>query len=104
MAPEWEKAASSLKGIVNLAAIDASGQNINVPGLQGFPTIRFLVDGNEKEYKGGRTARDFVAYALEEVKKVLIDSFRLHSKDLTNQDTTKIVMEATANRTMTLSC
>lgn len=48
MAPEWEKAAGALKGIVNVAAIDASGQNINVPGLQGFPTIRFLVDGKER--------------------------------------------------------
>lgn len=70
MAPEWEKAAEALKGIVNMGAIDASVHKINVQGIQGFPTIRFLINGKEKDYKGGRSARDFVAFALDEVKKV----------------------------------
>jgi protein disulfide-isomerase A6 len=48
MAPEWEKAASALQGIVQVAAIDAGAQKINVEGVQGFPTIRFLIDGKEK--------------------------------------------------------
>lgn len=81
MAPEWEKAAAALKGIVQVAAIDAGSEKINVQGIQGFPTIRFLVNGQEKDYKGGRSARDFVAFALDEVKKVgLAKTFRLPSK------------------------
>lgn len=70
MAPEWEKAAGALKGIVQVAAIDAGTHKVNVQGIQGFPTIRFLVNGQEKDYKGGRSAKDFVSFALDEVRKV----------------------------------
>lgn len=53
MAPEWEKAAGALKGIVQVAAIDAGSQKINVQGIQqGFPTIRFLVNGQEEGLQG----------------------------------------------------
>jgi protein disulfide-isomerase A6 len=47
MAPEWEKAARALKGVVRLAALDAGSERVDVGGIQGFPTIRFLVDGKE---------------------------------------------------------
>lgn len=70
MAPEWEKAARALKGIVQLAALDAGSEKVDVQGIQGFPTIRFLVDGKEEAYQGGRNARDFVTFALEKVKKI----------------------------------
>lgn len=51
MAPEYEKAAAALKGIASIAAIDASNEKINV-AIQGYPTIKFYVDGKSSDYNG----------------------------------------------------
>ena len=44
LAPHWKKAATLLKGVVKIGAVDASvepGQSIAGPyGVQGFPTIK----------------------------------------------------------------
>lgn len=70
MAPEWAKAAKQLKGKVKLGAVDATVQTTLASryGIQGYPTIKFFPGGikdksNAKEYDGGRTAADIVAWA-----------------------------------------
>lgn len=44
LTPEYEKAAKALKGIANIAAIDASNERVNIE-IKGYPTIKFFVDG-----------------------------------------------------------
>lgn len=51
LAPEYAKAAKGLKGIANIAAIDASNEKIDVQ-VQGYPTIKLYVDGKATDYSG----------------------------------------------------
>ncbi|TFJ81457.1 hypothetical protein NSK_007418 [Nannochloropsis salina CCMP1776] len=68
LVPEWEKAAQALKGVVTVAAVDASvhqglGQKYDV---KGFPTIKVFGGDKRKpgDYQGGRTAKDIVNEGL----------------------------------------
>eukprot|EP00466_Bigelowiella_natans_P013688 jgi/Bigna1/79576/fgenesh1_pg.63_\ len=54
--PAWIQAAKKLKGIVKVAAIDASDDK-NRPiagryGIQGFPTIKIFKNGAPTDYNG----------------------------------------------------
>jgi protein disulfide-isomerase A6 len=69
LTPEYEKAAKGLKGIANIAAIDASNEKIDVQ-IQGYPTIKLYVDGKATDYSGERTASGIVNFMLSEFKKV----------------------------------
>ncbi|XP_067952030.1 protein disulfide-isomerase A6-like [Watersipora subatra] len=75
LAPEWKKAAKALKGIVNVAAVDADAHRSvgGQYGVQGFPTIKiFGVNKNSpSDYNGGRTAQAIVDQAMSELKKVV---------------------------------
>ena len=70
LAPEWELAATELKGTVKLAKIDTTvekslGEKYEI---KGFPTIKvFPPYDKEKpqDYQGGRTAPEIVEAALE---------------------------------------
>jgi protein disulfide-isomerase A6 len=44
LAPAWEKAAKTLKGVVKIGAVDmTSDQDVGQPyGIQGFPTLKFF--------------------------------------------------------------
>ena len=76
LAPEYEKAAKSLKGIARIAAINADSEKVNVQ-IQGFPTIKLFVDGKMSDYNGERTAKGIVDFILSEYIKVLLFSSRL---------------------------
>lgn len=62
LAPEWVRAATELKGKVNLGVVDATvhTQLAQRYGIQGFPTIKFFPSGKKtgqpEDYNGGRTA------------------------------------------------
>jgi len=63
--PEWEKAATELKGISHLAKIDADSNRASGEkyGVQGFPTIKLFRNGAvQKDYDGGRKADQIVAW------------------------------------------
>lgn len=64
MAPEWESAATSLKGKVPLGDVDATEQKTVASkyGVSGYPTIKWFVDGEAQEYGGGRTADKIVEW------------------------------------------
>jgi len=72
LAPEWAKAATALKGIVNLGAVDMTvHQQVGQPyGIQGFPTIKvFGVDKSKPtDYQGARSANAIVDGALDAAK------------------------------------
>ena len=63
LAPEYEKAAKALKGLAKIAAINADFERVNV-AIQGYPTIKFIVDGKLSDYNGERTAKGIVDFIL----------------------------------------
>lgn len=75
LVPEWDKAATALKGVVTVAAVDASvAQSLAQKyDVKGFPTIK--VFGAEKgkpvDYQGGRTAKDIVNEGLAAARSLV---------------------------------
>lgn len=74
-----EKAASALKSIVGVAAVDcdAHGSIAQQYGVKGFPTIKFFsADASGKlkaiDYQGGRTAKEIVQWAGQQAQKVAL--------------------------------
>ena len=70
LAPEYEKAAKALKGIANIAAIDASNERTDIQ-IQGYPTIKLFIDGKITEYDGPRTGDGVVDFMLKKFRNVL---------------------------------
>lgn len=65
LAPEYAKAAELLKSYSSkavLAKVDATEAKLTANDfqLQGFPTIKFFINGKPIEYKGGRTTNDIL--------------------------------------------
>ena len=73
LAPEWAKLATSLKGEVKVAKIDASVEGSKAKAkykVEGFPTIRFFgagekVDGDYESFDGARDYNTLLTYARE---------------------------------------
>lgn len=76
LTPTWEKAASILKGVATVAAIDADA-NPSIAqeyGIKGFPTIKVFVPGRPPvDYQGAREAKPIAEFALKQVKALLKD-------------------------------
>eukprot|EP00775_Hariotina_reticulata_P009043 gene9043-9214_t len=74
LTPAWEQTAKALKGIVNVAAVDADEHKslAGEHGIRGFPTIKFFyVQGGKiksSDYNGGRSATELVSFALDKAK------------------------------------
>ena len=75
LTPEWKKAASALKGIVKIGAVDADEhQSLGGQyGVRGFPTIKvFGANKNSPEdYNGQRTAQGIVDTAMGKLKSLV---------------------------------
>lgn len=73
LAPEWEKAATALKGVVKVAAVDATAEQSLAQeyGIQGFPTIKVFVNGKATDYQGQRTAQAIVDAGLKAAKDMV---------------------------------
>ncbi|XP_062520299.1 protein disulfide-isomerase A6 homolog [Corticium candelabrum] len=74
LAPEWKKAATALKGIVKVGAVDAD-QHQSLGGrygVRGFPTIKvFGVNKNlPTDYNGQRSAASIVDTAINQAKQI----------------------------------
>lgn len=72
MAPAYAAAAEELKSIggdnyIPLAKVDATTESIVAEkyGVKGYPTLKFFIDGNAKEYEGGRTKEEIVQWVLK---------------------------------------
>lgn len=68
LAPEWEQAATQLKGSVKLGAVDATVHSnlAQKYGVKGYPTIKVFGAGKKskaKDYNGPREAAGIVDYA-----------------------------------------
>mmetsp|Transcript_4867 Transcript_4867/g.7367 ORF Transcript_4867/g.7367 Transcript_4867/m.7367 type:complete len:468 (-) Transcript_4867:2278-3681(-) len=66
LAPEYEKAAAHFKdnAEVSLVKIDATVHKKLAEkfGVQGFPTLKWIVEGKDMEYGGGRTESEIVSW------------------------------------------
>ncbi|XP_041360627.1 protein disulfide-isomerase A6 homolog [Gigantopelta aegis] len=75
--PEWKKAATILKGIVRVAAVNADEHKSlgGQFGVQGFPTIKIFSKNKKapKDYQGPRTSQGIVDGAMNEIKSVVQD-------------------------------
>lgn len=74
-APEYEKGASILEGIIHFGAVDMSqfpslGSQY---GIRGYPTFKLFADNKEapSDYQGQRSAQDFVQFCLTQAKEIV---------------------------------
>ncbi|XP_053350065.1 protein disulfide isomerase family A, member 7 isoform X2 [Clarias gariepinus] len=80
LAPEYEAAATRLKGIVPLAKVDctANSETCEKFGVNGYPTLKIFRNGEEASaYDGLRTADGIVSYMKKQVGP---SSVALHSE------------------------
>ncbi|PIA36897.1 hypothetical protein AQUCO_03200097v1 [Aquilegia coerulea] len=81
LTPIWEKAATVLKGVATVAALDADAHKSLAQeyGIKGFPTIKVFVPGKPPvDYQGARDVKPIAEFALQQVKSLLKD--RLNGK------------------------
>ncbi|XP_076155761.1 protein disulfide-isomerase A6-like [Alosa pseudoharengus] len=75
LTPEWKKAATALKGVVKVGAVDADQhQSLGSQyGIQGFPTIKIFGANKNKpeDYQGGRTGQAIVEGALTALRSLV---------------------------------
>jgi protein disulfide-isomerase A6 len=75
LTPEWKRAATALKGIVKLGAVDADSHQAlgQQYGVSGFPTIKIFGANKQSptNYQGGRTADAIVEQALSLLKTIV---------------------------------
>ncbi|OII74970.1 protein disulfide isomerase-related protein [Cryptosporidium ubiquitum] len=87
-APEYEKAAKVLKGIVPVVAIDDQSDMAEY-GIQGFPTVKIFTEHSlkPKDFTGPRKAESVVNAALSALKDVT--NSRLNGKTSSNKSSSK---------------
>lgn len=74
--PEYEKAATALKGVAVLAKVDATVEKEVAQKfeIRGFPTIKIFRDGLiSGDYEGGRTSADMIKYVKGNVGPAVTD-------------------------------
>jgi protein disulfide-isomerase-like protein len=82
LAPTWEKAASELKGKVNIAKVDCTtdGFVCQLFGVRGYPTLKFFKgDGLVRDYTGVREVSDFADFAKKGHKQATAQDYPLPS-------------------------
>ncbi|CAN1124274.1 Protein disulfide-isomerase like 2-2 [Linum perenne] len=76
LTPAWEKAATVLKGVATVAALNADEHKSFAQdyGIRGFPSIKVFTPGKPPaDYQGAREAKPIVEFALKQVKALLKD-------------------------------
>ncbi|XP_078664950.1 protein disulfide-isomerase A6-like [Branchiostoma floridae x Branchiostoma belcheri] len=75
LVPEWKKAATALKGVAKVGAVDMTAhQSVGGPyNVRGFPTIKVFGLNKDKpeDYNGARSAQALVDSAMQQVQKVV---------------------------------
>ena len=62
--------------------------------VQGYPTIKFFVDGKASDYDGPRSADGIVDFMLRKFRNVLLYLFRLLMKGLEEDQAEVVTTEA----------
>ncbi|XP_063078522.1 protein disulfide-isomerase A6 [Engraulis encrasicolus] len=75
LVPDWKKAATALKGIVKVGAVDADQHKSlgGQYGVRGFPTIKIFGanKNNPSEYQGGRSSQAIVDEAMNTLRSLV---------------------------------
>ncbi|WCJ37479.1 Protein disulfide-isomerase like 2-2 [Euphorbia peplus] len=74
LTPIWEKAATVLKGVATVAALDADAHQSLAQeyGIRGFPTIKVFIPGKPPvDYQGAREAKPIAEFAIQQIKGLL---------------------------------
>nr|XP_057912484.1 protein disulfide-isomerase A6 [Doryrhamphus excisus] len=75
LTPDWKKAATALKGIVKVGAVDADQHKSlgGQYGVRGFPTIKIFGANKNKpeDYQGGRTSQAIVDGAMSALRTLV---------------------------------
>ncbi|XP_029903114.1 protein disulfide-isomerase A6 isoform X2 [Myripristis murdjan] len=75
LTPDWKKAATALKGIVKVGAIDADQHKSlgGQYGVRGFPTIKIFGANKNKpeDYQGGRSSQAIVEGAMNALRSLV---------------------------------
>ncbi|KAK6918803.1 Thioredoxin domain [Dillenia turbinata] len=69
LTPTWEKAATVLKGVATVAALDADAHQSLAQeyGIRGFPTIKVFVPGKPPvDYQGAREIKPIAEFAFQQ--------------------------------------
>jgi len=76
LAPEYEKAASEVKGSVSLAMVDATEEKdlASKYDVKGFPTLVWFEDAKETEFDGGRTSDTIVEWVRSMTGAAVIEA------------------------------
>ncbi|KAG0221650.1 protein disulfide-isomerase precursor [Actinomortierella wolfii] len=111
LAPEYEIAATTLKGEIPLAKVDCTAETdlCQEHGVQGYPTLKVFRNGEATEYRGPRKADGIISHlkkaalpALSEItadevadfsKKDKVVVVAVLAKDDKNRETLKTVAE-----------
>jgi len=98
LAPNYEKAATELKGSVKLASVDCTVHRDLCTrfGVQGFPTLKIFRQGGDlekpSEYQGGRTAPEIVKYMKKQSEPAYVKlTTAEEAKAFVEKDDVKIV-------------
>ncbi|CAG0890484.1 unnamed protein product [Darwinula stevensoni] len=99
LAPEYQKAATALKGVVKVGAVDAA-EHTGLGGqyqVQGFPTIKIFHGKGQKptDFQGSRTAQGIVDAALKALKDKTYERLGMKSGGGGNGGKTGDVIELT---------
>lgn len=64
--PTWDKLAGEVKGVVNVARVDATAQKRTAQrfGVRAFPTLKLLHKGRVHDYNGARSLEALKEFAL----------------------------------------
>lgn len=77
LAPDWDKLAIALDGIVGVAGVDMDAdKNAGAAyGIKGFPTLKFFASDKSKpiDYNGGRSFQELFNFAMEQTKKMALE-------------------------------
>ncbi|XP_058070821.1 protein disulfide isomerase-like 2-3 [Magnolia sinica] len=74
LTPIWEKAATVMKGVATVAALDADAHKSLAQeyGIKGFPTIKVFSPGKPPvDYQGARDVKPIAEFALQQIKALL---------------------------------
>lgn len=84
MAPDYEKAATQLKGEAVLSEVDATVETelATKYEVQGYPTLFWFVNGNKREYQGPRTADGIVEWVKANMGPILKTMTAEESKEV----------------------
>jgi protein disulfide-isomerase A6 len=96
LAPEYEKAAKALEGIVNIGAVDMTtdGEAGRPYEVSGYPTIKFF--GTDKSsplpYEGERKKNGIIDYLLERAKELALSRLGIQMKTPVANDDSNVVV------------